>query len=344
MHMEMRESPHNHPAVPGVPGVPAVAAVPGVAAVPADEQRDQRDGTVQPAESDAGSRNRLLARDAISAAQDVLLERYRLASAQTAFDLLRETSQRLNIKMHTLADAVVRVPGPGPGADLWFPGRGRSAPPPLPLLGIDQDRPVRLPEVLKAAMRRVLDVTETDMGNVQLAAGNGVLRLERHTGLDRQFTDFFAFVGSPNSATSCGYAAEQRRQVTVRDVSTADLFDEESRRVILRAGSRACHSVPLVDPHGVPLGMISSHHERPLNDFSAARIGALRETGTAVGRWLSWYRRTTVLDALEDLHRRASGAASAGPPSSASSGAAPGPAAEDSARRRTDGRTDGVRP
>ncbi|MEU0686997.1 GAF domain-containing protein [Streptomyces uncialis] len=325
----MRESPHSHSGDPGDPE---------------DERRDQGDGAVRREESDAGSRNRLLARDAISAAQDILLERYRLTSAQTAFDLLRETSQRLNIKMYTLADAVVRVPGPVPGADLWFPGRGRSAPPSLPRLGIDQDRPARLPEVLKAAMRRVLDVTETDMGNVQLTAGNGVLRLERHTGLDRQFTDFFAFVGSPNSTTSCGYAAQQRRQVTVRDVSTAELFDEESRRVILRAGSLACHSVPLVNPHGVPLGMISSHHARPLTDFSAARIGALQETGAAVGRWLSWYRRTTVLDALEELHRRATGAACGGRPSPASSGAAPEPAARDAARRGTDGRTEGVRP
>ncbi|MFJ4771151.1 GAF domain-containing protein [Streptomyces uncialis] len=333
----MWESPHSHSGEPGEPGEPRD---PGV---PESERQDQRDGVVRREESDAGSRNRLLARDAISAAQDVLLERYRLASSETAFDLLRETSQRLNVKMYTLADAVVRMPGPVAGTDLWFPGRGRSAPPPLPRLGIDQDRPVRLPEVLKAAMRRVLDVTETDMGNVQLA-GSGVLRLERHTGLNRQFTDFFAFVDSPSQTTSCGYAAQQRRQVTVRDVSTAELFDEESRAVILRAGSRACHSVPLVNPHGVPLGMISSHHERPLTDFSAARIGALRETGTAVGRWLSWYRRTTVLDALEDLHRRATGAACGEGPSPASSGAAPGPAARDAARRGTDGRTEGVRP
>lgn len=328
MHMEMRESPHDDPADPAGSGA-------------------QRDGAVQREESDAGSRNRLLARDAISAAQDVLLERYGLASAQQAFDLLRESSQRLNVKMYTLADAVVRMPGPVPGTDLWFPGRGRSAPPPLPRLGIDQDRPARLPEVLKAAMSRVLDITETDMGNVQLA-GSGVLRLERHTGLNRQFTDFFAFVDSPSPTTSCGYAAQQRRQITVRDVSTAELFDEESRQVILRAGSRGCHSVPLVNPHGVPLGMISSHHERPLTDFSAAHIGALRETGNAVGRWLSWYRRTTVLDALEDLHRRATCAAPGERPSPASAGTAPGPAAGNAARRRTngltDGRTEGVRP
>ncbi|MFD5558840.1 ANTAR domain-containing protein [Streptomyces sp. NPDC127068] len=265
---------------------------------------DRRDGTVPAEEHRADLRNRTLARGAVAAAEDVLLKRYRLASRQEAFALLRAASQHHNVKLHTLADAVVRVPGPAPGADVWFPGRARNVPPALPWR-IDQDGPVQLPAVLKGALHRVLDIAETDMGNVQLAEG-GVLRMATHTGLGQHFTDYFAFVAGPT--TSCAHAARHRRQVTVREVGTEELFDEDSRRVILRAGSRACHSVPLVSPLGALVGMVSSHHSRPLTGPSSVQLDALQETGTAVGRWLSWYRRTIVLDALEHLHARASGA------------------------------------
>ncbi|MFE9662506.1 ANTAR domain-containing protein [Streptomyces sp. NPDC005955] len=271
---------------------------------PHEREEDRRNGTVPSEEQRAELRNRTLARGAVAAAEDVLLERYRLASPQEAFALLRAASQRHNVKLHTLADAVVRVPGPAPGAQVWFPGRARNVPPPLPWR-IDGDGQVKLPAVLRGALHRVLEITGTDMGNVQLAEG-GVLRMAAHTGLDRQFTDYFAFVEGPT--TSCAHAARERRQVTVREVGTEELFDEDSRRVILRAGSRACHSVPLVSPLGALVGMVSSHHSRPLAGPSPGQLGALQETGTAVGRWLSWYRRTTVLDALEHLHAGATGA------------------------------------
>ena len=89
--------------------------------------------------------------------------------------------------------------------------------------------------MLSAALNRVLEITQTGMGNVQLAE-SGRLRMVRPSGLAREFTSFFAFVDQ--QTTSCAQAAEQRRQVTVRDVATEDAFDEGSRQVILRAGSR----------------------------------------------------------------------------------------------------------
>ncbi|MET8228361.1 GAF domain-containing protein [Streptomyces sp. NPDC005301] len=155
--------------------------------------------------------------------------------------------------------------------------------------------------VLRAALRRVLHVTETDMGNVQLAE-HGMLRLEKHTGLNRYFTDFFAFV--QDSTTLCAQAAEQRQQITVKDVESADLFDEGSRHAILQAGSRAAHSLPLTS-RGHLLGRISSHHEQPLAGLSPTQLTTLENTGAAVGRWLHWHSHTMVLDALEHLHTAA---------------------------------------
>ncbi|MFE8948549.1 hypothetical protein [Streptomyces sp. NPDC007856] len=50
--------------------------------------------------------------------------------------------------------------------------------------------------------------------------------------------------------------------MTIRDVASATVFDEDSRHVILHAGSRACHSVPLLYERGALLGVISSSTSR----------------------------------------------------------------------------------
>ncbi|MFJ3224367.1 GAF and ANTAR domain-containing protein [Streptomyces sp. NPDC086783] len=246
-------------------------------------------------------RNRHLARAAVEPAQQILLRRYRLASPTAAFELLKQTSQRFNIRLHTLADAVVRVAGPDTDAGPWFPRRARFVAPALSDLALPGAGAQSHSLVLRTALRRVLHITETDMGNVQLAE-HGMLRLEKHTGLNRYFTDFFAFI--QDSTTSCAQAAEQRQQVTVKDVESADIFDDDSRHAILQAGSRAAHSLPLTS-RGHVLGMISSHHEQPLAGLSQTQLTALENTGATVGRWLHWHRYTIVLDALEDLHSSA---------------------------------------
>lgn len=254
-------------------------------------------------------RNRRLAHAGVARAEDLLLSRYPLASRQAAFELLRDTSQRFNIKLHTLAHIAVRVPAPAsaPDRDRGRPEgalrRVRPGPPPLPGLALDPGAsPTSDGAILKAALRRVLDVTDTDMGNVQLAQ-NGLLRLEAHTGLNRYFTDYFAFVES--STTACSQAAEENRQITVKDVEASDIFDEGSREAILQAGSRSCHSMPLTSPRGAVIGMISSHHEHPLTEFTTAQLTAMEHLGSQVGRWLVWHRNTVVLNALDHLHATA---------------------------------------
>uniref|UniRef100_UPI000B03F72B ANTAR domain-containing protein n=1 Tax=Streptomyces kanamyceticus TaxID=1967 RepID=UPI000B03F72B len=244
------------------------------------------------------------ARPRVALAEGILVERYQLADRQDAFDLLRQASQRANVKLHQLAAAVARTPGPGPGAELWFPGRIHQPVRNLAPLEAGPLDPRNQGAVLGAALRRVLDLTGTDMGNVQLLE-DGVLRMAKHTGLPQQFTDHFAFV---EGATSCSRAAAASRQVTVKDVASSAGFDDEARRVILMAGSRACHSVPLVDDGNTVHGVISSHHARPLIGFTQAQLRELHQTSRTIGSWITWHQETVLLDALEDLHRLARGA------------------------------------
>ncbi|MEU2616906.1 GAF domain-containing protein [Streptomyces sp. NPDC007157] len=247
-------------------------------------------------------RNRRLARAGVARAEELLLTYYQLSSREESFELLRDTSQRFNLKLHTLAAAVVRLPVPEATAPRWVTGRPHGGPPPLPALRTDGTRPESQGAVLDAALRRTLRITDTRMGNVQLVE-NRLLRMVRHTGLNRRFTDYFTFVDS--GTTSCAQAAEEVRQVTVKDVRSCDTFDEGSRRTILQAGSRACHSVPLVSPKGAVIGMISAHHEHPLHELAPAQLAALEQLGGEVGRWLLWHDNTVVVDALNHLHVRA---------------------------------------
>lgn len=269
-------------------------------AIPSDAPPAQREARWT--QEDLDLRNRGMGHAGVARAQDILAKRYGLDSTERAFALLRTVSQQSNIKLHTLADAIVRTPAPDFDAPLWFPGRARFGPPPLPGLSIDTGSPGSQGAVLKAALHRVLSVTQTPMGNVQLAQ-SGRLHLARHTGLNPYFTDFFAFVDAPT--TACSQAAAERRQVTVPDVATAPVFDEASRHAILQTGSRAAHSIPLTNGRGAVLGMVSSHHDRPLAGFTRAQLHTLHQTANDVGRWLSWHWHTIVLDALERLHAQA---------------------------------------
>ncbi|ORT53439.1 ANTAR domain-containing protein [Streptomyces sp. CB03238] len=247
----------------------------------------------------AQARNRPL----IAEAQGILRERYRLADAEAAFALMQHASQRCNVRLRTLAGAVVRLERPDDRADQWFPGRVRHPAPALDSLAIDDASRAHRGAVLGAVLSQTLAVTSTHMGNVQIgdhAAGG--LWLEKHAGLSEDFVDFFDFVG--DEGTACAQAAKDMEQVTVHDVATDPVFTEDARRAILEAGSRSAHSVPLISG-GRCVGMVSAHFERPIQDLHAAQLRALEHTGREVGRWLAWYDRTVVLDALEHLHAAA---------------------------------------
>ncbi|MFE6158362.1 ANTAR domain-containing protein [Streptomyces sp. NPDC056486] len=240
-------------------------------------------------------------RPRIALAEGVLIERYRLPNAEAAFTLLRQASQRANIKLHQLAAAVARTPGPAPGARVWFSGRAQHPVPDLAALEAGTLNVTNQGEVLGAALHRVLSVTGTDMGNVQLVE-DGVLRMTKHAGLSRQFTDYFAFV---DGNTSCSRAASASHQVTVKEVASSAGFDDDTRRVILAAGSRACHSVPLVDDQDTVHGVISSHHASPLTGFTQTQLQTLHTAGRTLGTWIKWHQHTVLRAALEDLHQLA---------------------------------------
>ncbi|ARX89171.1 antitermination regulator [Streptomyces alboflavus] len=132
---------------------------------------------------------------------------------------------------------------------------------------------------------------------------HGMLRLERHTGLSREFTDFFAFV--QDSTTFVRPGRRGGAAVTVKDVAVAEIFDEDSRRHHPAGGQPR---LPQRSPDGA--GRCGARHGLLAPRTPPARLHPcaaheLEAVGEQVGHWLAWHRGTRVLDALEHLHTAA---------------------------------------
>lgn len=256
-------------------------------------------------------RKQVHARTRIAVAQGLLMGRYQLADPEVAFDVLRQVSQRCNVKLHQIAVALTSAPAPAfapaaqPGPRPLSTARTRVPAPRLDALHAGRLNPKHQGQVLSAALERVMDLTGADFGNVQLAEA-GVLRLEQYVGHPQLFTDHFAFV---QEGTASWRAAEAGRQVTVRDVESATLFDDETRQVLLDSGSRAVHCIPCTAGDGIVRGVISAHHNRPQpNPLDQEQLAELARLQRVVGTWLHWHTDTVLSDALDHLHHTAAAA------------------------------------
>ncbi|GAA1275074.1 ANTAR domain-containing protein [Streptomyces javensis] len=265
-------------------------------------------------------RAKLRSHPLIAQAQGVLWERYRLPAEETAFTLLKRSSQAHNVRLRTLAAALLRVARPAPGSPLWFPERTRGEAPALPFLPDVRPGEAHRSTVVKRVLHRAMEVVGSDMGDLQLADPAG-LRMEQHHGLGREFIDFFSHVGE--GETACATAAARARPV-VSDITTDRVFSDTAREVILATGSRTAHSIPMTGASRQVVGVFSVHVPEVRHSLTDAETAILLDLAARAGTWLEWHERTVVLDALEDLHRRALAAARRAAPRRPSLGPPPG--------------------
>ena len=145
--------------------------------------------------------------------------------------------------------------------DLLEHSPATASPATHPFLEADYQAESRA-EVCESALDAALTVAGTQLGNVQLLDGSGVLRISAQRGFESPFLEFFAEVSGAESV--CGVAHILGRQYSVDDVETHPVFrGSEAGAVILAAGARAVQSTPIMDALGKPLGMLSVHHREP---------------------------------------------------------------------------------
>ncbi|MFI7316887.1 GAF domain-containing protein [Streptomyces venezuelae] len=144
--------------------------------------------------------------------------------------------------------------------------------------------PTDLLEALAGCVAEVLDAPRCDVQ--QALPADAGLRLVAHRGMDAPFLTYFALVAG--RVTACSQAAESGRAVWVHDVRTSSLFTPDSREVMLDSQSRAVLSLPLRQPGGPVLGVLSLHHRSPdrLAHVDTAVLTALTR---AAGRALHWH-------------------------------------------------------
>lgn len=247
----------------------------------------------------------LQTRPVIEGAIEVIRCRYGLPTTEAAFAVLREASQRHNLKLRTVAAAVLTVRPPDPGSVLWFAGRRRRPAPPVTFTTARRawrdSRSAFLSDVLDSALACV----RTDRGDVHLVDPVvGGLRLELHRALPPAFVGQFAHV--PGGHAACGEALRQRARVLVPDVRHSAAYADPGTRTALReADARAVQSTPLLSPDGHCRGVLSTLHARPDWRPSARECAELDVIGRDAGRWLVWHWHTIVLDALEHVHQSA---------------------------------------
>ena len=219
-----------------------------------------------------------------------------------AFDVLRDVSQRHNIKLRVVAAGMI---APHSSA------RSRSAAPrpPLPFTARGRACTTRA-EVVAELMRVVISRSGAERGIVQLHDQvHGGMQLEGWRGFSQDFADAFSYVSADD--TSCRQAFSDA-QVVVTDVDSSPLFSESARETLLANDVRSCVSTPIVDDDGAVWGMVSTHQPRPDAVPTKAELGQLLRMAGQCGRWLQWYDHLVLPTVVAAVHEAAAARASGG--------------------------------
>jgi hypothetical protein len=221
-----------------------------------------------------------------------LQDQYALDQA-AAFDMLRDVSQRHNVKLRVVAAGMV-------SPHVGTLSRHATACPPLPFTVAGRACATRS-EVLAELMRVAVSRSGAQRGSVQLHDHvHGGLQLEGSRGFSQDFADIFSYVRGDD--TACGHAFSDGAQVVVTDVAKSPLFSESARETLLAHEVRSCVSTPIVDNDGQVWGIVSTHQGRRDAIPTDADLRQLRRMAGQSGQWLRWYDRTVLPDVVAAVH------------------------------------------
>lgn len=235
-----------------------------------------------------------LSRTTIRLAIAALQQRYGL-DEQVAFEVLRDVSQRRNVKLRAVAAELL-----SPGGD----GRsGPAAPPPLPFT-IGARACSNRSEVLAELMRAAVTRCGAERGTVQLRDPvHGGLQIEGNRGFGQDFVDAFSYLDEPG--TPCGHAFGDARQVVVADVDSSPLFNESAREILQANEVRSCVSTPIVGADGKARGVVSTHQRQRDAVPGQADLRQVRMLASQCGHWLQWYDGAVLPVIVGEVHQAA---------------------------------------
>jgi GAF domain-containing protein len=236
----------------------------------------------------------------VRAAMSRLQQDYGIDDQDTAFSVLREASQRHNVKLRALSAVLIDAEAPA------SPDGGAGAPPPATPSPVSfcaragQPHPNRT-DVLSELLQAARTLTGAECGTVQLTDRIfGGLTLEGHSGFDRDFLDAFGYVGDTD--TPCGLALAERRQLIVEEVVSSPMLGEAVRERLTAAGCRSVISTPMLNEQAGVCGVVSVHDRDQRPAPTETEVDRLQIMANECARWLQWYE-TTVLGAAATAAR-----------------------------------------
>ena len=241
----------------------------------------------------------VLSRMTIDRAIEKLQREHGLADPDTGFSALQKASQTNNVKLRSVAAALVaagestvrrrsRRPGP-PG--LTFSERGAAAQP-------------NRTHVLHDLLHTVTGLTGAEHGVVQLCDPvHGGLVIECQYGFDRRFLDFFSYVD--DAGTASGTTLAHGIQTFVDDVETSSIYASEDRQVVLTAGVRTVWSTPLRDRAAGVFGAVTVHFAAPHRAPTVLIAERIQQRADECSRWLRWYEAAAMPRVLNAVHAAA---------------------------------------
>lgn len=242
----------------------------------------------------------VLSRRTISSAIERLQREHGLADAGLGFSALQKASQTHNVKLRSVAAAILSSGEFGRGSRRTR----RSKPPPLSFTergyGAQPNRSLVLRDLLQSATT----LLGADFGAVQLRdTVHGGLVIENQRGFSRDFLDHFSYLD--DTGTACGTTMEYRCQTFVDDVETSSIYTAEDRRMVLEAGVRSVFSTPLCAPDGVVTGAVTVHFAAPHRRPTEADADDVQRYANETATWLRWYDATAMPRIVSSVHAAA---------------------------------------
>ncbi|ALG09534.1 STAS domain-containing protein [Kibdelosporangium phytohabitans] len=235
-----------------------------------------------------GLRVALRTRLVVARALGVVQERYDL-DCDAAFDILRESAQRHNLRVHILANALLSTAAPQDPA--WFPGRRRRPAPSLSFVEQSRDHRRNRDAILGALLNAASHVMSAAMTSVHLVdPTDDVMRMELSANMPIALAGQLTETDGP---VAMGMVADIAAETDLGAVGVA----------LLDAGVQAMHSTSLVTEENQLIGMVTAYYTESGRTPSRLQCARLDHVAGEVATWLDWHARTVVPDALEHLHR-----------------------------------------
>lgn len=164
-------------------------------------------------------------------------------------------------------------------------------------------------DALQDILESAIDITQANMGNVQLAVGpEGTLQIVAQRGFRPEFLEHFRLVAQ-TTASACAEALRTKRRVIIEDVEAHPSYAPHLDAA-RRAGYRAVQSTPLISTSGRVIGVLSTHYSA-LHTFSERELRTLdlysQQAADFVDRWMAVddlrksqerYRRALEIDTV----------------------------------------------